>query len=227
MSNPNILRDYSLLFASLSSGHEQMYLVCNFTAPPSVAPERFFFLFWRCGRAPRRCAQHLPWHCPGSKMFLSTAFINGLATIQRVTVHRHTDATRVELSETETRARVDLVWALLPSSGYFRTLTCTDHFTRWPLAVPIHCAVLEVTAEAYMAGWDSRFCRFSWRPSTWLTFHRVLSGLFQTLRCVNFHITANHLLVNSLVERFQRQLNAATIEIHWYNTCKHFIPFHA
>ena len=52
---------------------------------------------------------------------------------------------------------VDIVGPLPSSQGFRYLLTCVDRFTRWPEAIPLPDSTAEITAQAFMSGWISRF----------------------------------------------------------------------
>ena len=52
---------------------------------------------------------------------------------------------------------IDIVGPLPPSKGYSHLLTCIDHFTRWPEAIPIMNVTAESVASVFVSGWIARF----------------------------------------------------------------------
>ena len=62
---------------------------------------------------------------------------------------------------------VDLVGPLQSSRGFSYLLTCIDHFTRWPEAIPITNTTTEAVIQVFLNKWVSRFSV----PSTIATNH--------------------------------------------------------
>ena len=128
---------------------------------------------------------------------------------QQSKVHRHIIAPFSTFTTPD--ARFDVVGPLPPSNGYCYLLTCTDHFTRWPEAIPISDITAPTVAQALMSGWIACFGI----PSTITTdrgsqfessLWRELMRLLGSHRC---RTTAYHPCSNRLVERLQRQLKAS------------------
>ena len=90
-------------------------------------------------------------------------------------------------------------------------MTCVDHFTRCPEAIPSTDVRAETVADAFFSGWVARFGI----PATITTDGgtQFESQLLDTL-CNQFGITRNrttsyHPQSDGTVERFHRQLKAA------------------
>ena len=49
---------------------------------------------------------------------------------------------------------IDIIEPLSPSHDF---LTCVDHFTRWPEAIPLSSVTAETIAQALLSGWMSHF----------------------------------------------------------------------
>ena len=133
---------------------------------------------------------------------------------QRSKIHRHTNAPQATFLTPETRfdrVHIDLVGPHPPSNGYQYLLTCVDHFTRWPEAIPLVDSTAETVAQAFVQGWIARFGT----PSTVTTdrgrqFESNLWRAFtQLLGTKHLHTTAYHPASNGLVERLHRQLKSA------------------
>ena len=108
---------------------------------------------------------------------------------------------------------IDIVDPLPPSHGfsYILTLTCIDHFTRWPEATPITDITVETIAQAFIHTWISRFGI----PSTVTTdrgcqFESALWNQFMhLLGCKHIYTTSYHPAANGLIEHFHHQLKAS------------------
>ena len=106
---------------------------------------------------------------------------------------------------------VDLVGPLPYSHGFKYLLTCINHFTRWPEAIPLINIRAETVADAFFGGWLACFGT----PATITTDRgaQFESRLWDTL-CNQFYIIRNrttsyHPQSNGMVEPSQRQLKAA------------------
>ena len=106
---------------------------------------------------------------------------------------------------------INLVEPHSPSRGYTYLLTCIDHFTHGPEAIPISDITAETSARAFISGWISHFGA----PSTISTDrgHRFESELFTHLmqllgiKCIR--TTTYCPIANGLVERLHCQLKAS------------------
>ena len=81
---------------------------------------------------------------------------------QRSKVQRHTITPLGTFTTPDARfdmVHIDLVGPLPPSRGftYMYLLMCSDHFTRWPEAIPISNCTAETVEEAFVTGWIARF----------------------------------------------------------------------
>ena len=112
---------------------------------------------------------------------------------------------------------IDLVGPLPTSQGCTYLLTCVDQFTRWPEAIPISDITSETIVQAFISGWISCFGV----PSTIATdrggqFKSTLWAHLMRLLGTNcIQTTAYHPSVNSLLERFHRQLKEALSNVCW------------
>ena len=106
---------------------------------------------------------------------------------------------------------INLVGPHSPSRGYTYLLTCIDHFTHGPEAIPISDITAETSARAFISGWISHFGA----PSTISTDrgHRFKSELFTHLmqllgiKCIR--TTTYCPIAKGLVERLHCQLKAS------------------
>ena len=103
---------------------------------------------------------------------------------------------------------VDLVGLLPSSQGFSYLLTCINHFTRWPKAIPI---TAETVVQAFINGWVSRLGV----PSTIATDRgrqfesHLWKNLMSFLGCKRACTTAYHPQTNGIPEHFHRQLKCA------------------
>ncbi|BHF77003.1 hypothetical protein SprV_0502010500 [Sparganum proliferum] len=106
---------------------------------------------------------------------------------------------------------IDLVGPLPPSIGSTYMLTCTDRFSRWPVAAPIPDISAETVTKAFLTHWVSKFGV----PATVTTDrgYQFESTLFRELTSLlgtnRIRTTGYHPQANGLIERFHRQLETA------------------
>ncbi|BHF67350.1 hypothetical protein SprV_0301037600 [Sparganum proliferum] len=133
---------------------------------------------------------------------------------QKNKVHRHTFSPPSTFAVPDVRfdhVRLDLIGPLPSSRGYTHILTAVDHFTRWPIAVPISDTSAENIAMVFLTHWISTFGV----PATLTTDRgsQFQSGLFREftrlLACAHITTTAYHPAPNGLIERLHRQLKSA------------------
>ena len=129
-------------------------------------------------------------------------------------VHRHTVTPLSTFSTPDARfdkVHLDIVGPLYSSRGFTYLLTCIDHFTRWPEAIPITDVTAQTVARAFLSGWISRFGV----PSTVSTDRgrqfesKLWRELMELLGSKCIRTTAYHPSANGLIERFHRQLKAS------------------
>ena len=143
---------------------------------------------------------------------------------QRCEVHRHTVTPLGTFATPDARfdnVHIDIVGPLPLSNGYHYLLTCIDHLTRWPEAIPITDITAETVVQAFISGWISQFGV----PSTVTTdrgsqFESALwKQLMQLLGCKRMRTTSYYPIANDLIEHFHRHLKASLKThpnaIHW------------
>ena len=133
---------------------------------------------------------------------------------QRSKVHRHVVSPIGTFATPDARfdhVHIDIVGPLPPSHGYDHILTCIDHFTRCPEAIPITSITAETVARHFVDRWVALYgC-----PSTITTDRgqqfesNLFSSLTRLLGTERIRTTAYHPASNGLVERFHRQLKSA------------------
>ena len=77
---------------------------------------------------------------------------------QRLKVQRHTVTPLSTFATPDARfdqVHIDIVGPLPPSRGYTYLLTCIDHFTRWPEALPLRISA-DTVALTFATGWIAR-----------------------------------------------------------------------
>ena len=114
-------------------------------------------------------------------------------------------------SERFEHVHLDLIGPLNPSQGCSYALTCIDRYTRWPEVVPLADSKAETVANAFYAGWVSRF-----GVPKRITTDRgrqfdceLFRGLVTILGATHTFTSAYNPQANGIVERFHRQLKAA------------------
>ncbi|BHF75000.1 hypothetical protein SprV_0501809300 [Sparganum proliferum] len=133
---------------------------------------------------------------------------------QRNKVQRHNKSPSGTFPSPDARfnhVHLDVVGPLPPSNGYTHLLTCVDHYTRWPEAIPLPNVQAETIVKAFVSRWVAIFGA----PSMITTDRgaQFESTLFQTLLnffgCTRIRTTAYNPAANGMVERFHRQLKTA------------------
>ena len=79
---------------------------------------------------------------------------------QRAEVHCHTVAPLYTFATPDAwfdHVHIDLVGPLPPSNGSVYFLTCIDHFTWWPVAIPVPDGTANTVAKAFVQTWVSLF----------------------------------------------------------------------
>ena len=114
-----------------------------------------------------------------------------------------------------------LVGPLPISRGCTYLLTCVDHFSRWPEAIPITDTKAETVVHAFIDQWVARFGA----PAI-ITTDRgqqfelsLFSSMLNFLGCSHVRTTAYHPATNGMVEHFHQQLKASIMvrgqSQHW------------
>ena len=131
---------------------------------------------------------------------------------QRAKIQRHTTAPLSSYPTPDARfdaVHMDIVGLLPPSQGYTYLLTCVDHYTRCPEAIPLSSITAEAVAQTFISGWIVRFGG----PSSIVTDRgqqfksHLWNNLTALLGTKRSRTTSYH--PNGMVECFHRQLKAA------------------
>ncbi len=139
---------------------------------------------------------------------------------QRAKVHKNTKTPTSTFSLPDARfshVHVDLVDSLPLSLGQRYNLTCVDHFTRWPVAIPIPDITAETVVNNFLLHWVASF-----GVPRLITTDRgrqfessTFRGLCECLGCSRLRTTAYHPAANGLVKRFHRHLRAQSNPDRW------------
>ncbi|XP_077551246.1 uncharacterized protein LOC144164878 [Haemaphysalis longicornis] len=143
-----------------------------------------------------------------------TAFKNVNTKLSKSKVNQHTKAPLslfTAPTERFDKVHVDTLGPWPTSKGNTCLLTCVDLLTRWPEASPLPDIRSETIANAFVAGWVSRYGVSS--AITTDRGHQFESALFKNLLTLlgtsRTRTTAYHTIANGLVERFHRSLKTA------------------
>ena len=89
-----------------------------------------------------------------------TAWTRSCVSCQKSKVHKHIRAPLGTFSTPDARishVHIDLVGPWPVSQGSTYLLTCIDHFTQWPEAIPLKDISAESEAQALISGWIMRY----------------------------------------------------------------------
>ncbi|KOC58837.1 Gag-Pol polyprotein [Habropoda laboriosa] len=138
---------------------------------------------------------------------------HGCVECQRSKVTRHVQAPIGKFTSPSGRfehIHIDIV--VLPVSEGFRyCLTCIDHFTRWPEAIPLKGQEAATVARTFYEGWIVRFgtpLRVTTDRGRQFESH-LFKHLNQLTGTTHLQTTAYHPAANGMVERFHWQLKGA------------------
>ena len=201
--------DNQLIWCDVSTGHNRPYLTAKFR-------RKVFSSLHGLSHPSHRATRPLintrfVWHGMNIDIARWCRYCKGCQTAK---VSRHNTPVFGKFTEPTERfdhVHIDIVVPLPYANGFRYLLTCVDHFTRWPEAIPIVDIRAETVADAFFSGWIARY-----GTSATITTDRGAqfeSKLWDHL-CNQFGIirdrtTSYHPQSNGMVERFHRQLKAA------------------
>ena len=203
--------DNQLIWCDVSTGHNRPYLTAKFHG-------KVFSNLHSLGHPSHRATKPLiitrfVWHGMNIDIARWCRTCKGCQTAK---VSRHNTPVFGKFTEPNERfdhVHIDIVGPLSYADGFRYLLTCVDRFTHWPEAIPMIDIRAETVADAFFSGWIARYGT----PATITTDRSAQfeSKLWDSF-CNQFGIIRNrttsyHPQSNGMVERFHRQLKAATM----------------
>ena len=145
--------DNNLIGCDVSTGHIRPYVTAKFR-------KQVFSNLHRLGHPSHRATKPLintrfVWH--GMNIDIAEWSCKGYQTAK---ISRHNKPVFSHFDEPTERfdhIHIDIVGPLPYADGFRYLLSCVDHFTYWPEAIPLVDIRAETVADAFFSGWIARF----------------------------------------------------------------------